>query len=46
MSKQRIYEWYKRFSQGRESVDDDQPENPNTSINKDNVEVKQMILND
>ena len=46
MSKPRIYEWYKRFSEGRESVeDDDRSGRPNTSINEDQIEkVKQMIL--
>ncbi|XP_018346773.1 PREDICTED: histone-lysine N-methyltransferase SETMAR-like [Trachymyrmex septentrionalis] len=46
MSKTRVYEWYKRFKEGREDVeDDDRPGRPSTSITDDNVEqVKKMIL--
>ncbi|XP_018353100.1 PREDICTED: putative uncharacterized protein FLJ37770 [Trachymyrmex septentrionalis] len=46
MSKTRVYEWYKRFKEGREDVeDDDRSGRPSTSITDDNVEqVKKMIL--
>ncbi|XP_033222814.1 protein GVQW3-like [Belonocnema kinseyi] len=48
MSKPRLYEWYKRFSEDRESVEDDgRSVRPKTSINEGNVEkVQQMILKD
>ena len=33
MSKTRVYEWYKRFQDGREDVEDDErPGRPSTSI--------------
>ena len=45
MSKTRIYEWYKRFQDGSEDVEDD--ERPNTSTTDENVEkVKEMVMND
>lgn len=38
MSKARIYEWYKRFQDGRENVEDDErPERPSTSTTDKNV---------
>ena len=46
MSKTRVYEWYKRFQDGREDVEDDErPGRPSTT--DENVEkVKEMIMND
>ena len=45
MSKTRVYEWYKRFQDGREDVKDD--ERPSTSTTDENVEkVKEMVMND
>ena len=45
MSKTRGYEWYKRFQDGREDVEDD--ERPSTSTTNENVEkVKEMVMND
>ena len=48
MSKTRVYEWYKRFQEGREEVEDDErPGRPSTSTTDENVEkVKEMIMND
>lgn len=48
MSKTRVYEWYKRFQDGREDVaDDERPGRPSTSTTDENVEkVKAMIMND
>ena len=48
MSKTRVYEWYKRFQDGREDVEDDErPGRPSTSQTDENVEkVKEMIMND
>lgn len=48
ISKTRVYEWYKRFQEGREDVEDDErPGRPSTSISDENVEkVKEMIMND
>ena len=45
MSKTRVYEWYKRFQDGCEDVEDD--ERPSTSTTHENVEnVKEMVMND
>ena len=48
MSKTRVYEWYKRFQDGREDVEDDEgPGRPSTSTTDKNVEkVKEMVMND
>ena len=48
MSKTRVYEWYKRFQDGREDVEDDErPGRPSTSTTNDNMEkVKEMVMND
>ena len=48
ISKTRVYEWYKRFQNGREGVEDDErPGRPSTSITDENVEkVKEMVIND
>ena len=48
MSKTRVYEWYKRFRDGREDVEDDErPGRPSTSTTDENVKkVKEMVMND
>ena len=48
MSKIRVYEWYKRFQDGREEVEDgERPGRPITSTTDENVEkVKEMVMND
>ena len=48
MSRTRVYEWYKRFQDGREDVEDDEyPGRPSTSTTDENVEkVKDMVMND
>ena len=48
MSKTRVYEWYKRFQDGDEDVEDDErPGRPSTSTPDENVEkVKEMVMND
>ena len=48
MSKTRVSEWYKRFQDGREAVEDDErPGRPSTSTTDENVEkVKEMVMND
>jgi hypothetical protein len=34
-----VFEWHKRFSEGRESVkDDDRPGRPRTAVTDDNIE--------
>jgi hypothetical protein len=39
MSRARAFEWHKRFSEGRESVkDDDCPGCPRTAVTNDNTE--------
>ena len=46
MSKPRVYEWYKRFQEGREDIEDDaRSGRPSTSISDENVEkVKEIVL--
>ena len=48
MSKTRVYEWYKRFQDDREDVEDDErPGCLSTSTTDENVEkVKEMVIND
>ena len=48
MSRTRVFEWHKRFSTGREDVDDDpRPERPSTSRIEANIEkVKELIRSD
>ena len=48
MSKTRVYEWYKRFQDGRADVEDDErPGRPSTSTTDENAEkVKEMVMND
>ena len=48
MSKTRVYEWYKRFQDGREDVEDDERlGRPSTSTTDKSVEkVKEMVMND
>ena len=43
-----VYEWYKRFQDGREDVEDDErPGRPSTSTTDENVvRVKDMVMND
>jgi hypothetical protein len=43
-----VFEWHKRFSEGRESVkDDDRPGRPRTALNDDNIEkVRHVIRKD
>ena len=47
MSKTRVYEWYKRFQDGREDVEDDERSGrPSTSTTDENVEkVEEMVMN-
>jgi len=48
MSRARVFEWHKRFSEGRESVkDDDRPGRPRTAVTDDNIEkVRDVIRKD
>ena len=48
MSRSRIFEWHKRFKEGREDVEDDSRSGrPSTSRTADNVErVEQMVRGD
>ena len=48
MSRSRVFEWHKRFKEGREDVEDDSRSGrPSTSMTADNVErVKQMVRGD
>jgi transposase len=48
ISRARVFEWHKRFSEGRESVkDDDRPGRPRTAVNDDNIEkVRHVIRKD
>lgn len=46
MSQPRVYEWYKRFQEGREDIEDDERSGrPSTSTSDENVEkVKKIVL--
>ena len=48
ISKTKIYEWYKRFQNGREGVQDNEcPGRCSTSITDEDVEkLKEIIIND
>lgn len=48
MSKTRVYEWYQRFQDGREDVEDDERSGcPSISTTDENVEiVKAMVMDD
>ena len=48
MSKTVVYEWYKRFQDGREDVEDDErPGRPSTLTTDENMgKVKEMVMND
>ena len=48
LRKTRVYEWYKRFQDGREDVEDDErPGCPSKSTTDENVEkMKEMVMND
>ena len=48
MSKTRVYEWYKRFQDGHEDVEDgERPRRRSSSTTVENVEkVKEMVMND
>jgi hypothetical protein len=48
MSLARVFEWQKRFSEGRESVKvDDRPGRPRTAVTDDNIEkVRDVIRKD
>ena len=47
MSKTRVYEWYKRFQDGREDIEDDErPGRPSISTTDENVEkMKEIVMN-
>ena len=38
MSRSRVFEWYKRFSEGREEVEDDHPGHSSTSKTNQNIQ--------
>jgi len=41
----RMFEWQKRFSEGRESVkDDDRPDHPHTAVTDDNIEKARDVI--
>lgn len=46
LSKSRVYEWYKMFKEGRESVEDDaRPGRPSTSTDEQHVaKIKELVL--
>lgn len=47
MSKTRTYEWYKRFKDGRESLDHEEiPGRPKTSVTKENIESAKRIVSE
>jgi hypothetical protein len=45
MSWAHVFEWHKRFLEGRESLkDDDRPGHPRTAVTDDNVEKVQDVI--
>jgi hypothetical protein len=38
MSRARVFEWHKRFSEGRSVKDDDRPDRSRTAVTDDNIE--------
>jgi len=47
MSRACVFEWHKRFSEGRESLKDDRPGRPHTAVTNDNIEkVRDVIRKD
>ena len=45
MSRAHVFEWHKRFSEGRESVKDDvRPGHPSTPVTDDNIEEVQDVI--
>jgi len=45
VSQRRVYEWYKRFKDGREDIEDDErPGRPNTSITDSNVKKVENVI--
>ena len=45
MSRARVFEWHERFSEGRESVkDDDRPGRPHTAVTDENTEKVQDVI--
>ena len=45
MSRARVFEWHKQFSEGRESVkDDDRPDHPHTAVTDDNIEKARDVI--
>jgi histone-lysine N-methyltransferase SETMAR len=48
MSRPSVFQWHKRFSEGRESLkDDDRPGRPRTAVTDDNIEkVRDVIRKD
>ena len=47
MSRARVFEWHKRFSECRESLKDDHPGRPHTAVTDDNTEkVRDVIRKD
>jgi len=45
MSHARVFEWHKRFSEGRESLkDDDRPGHTLTAVTDDNIEKVQDVI--
>jgi CO dehydrogenase/acetyl-CoA synthase gamma subunit (corrinoid Fe-S protein) len=47
MSHACMFEWHKRFSEGRESLkDDDRPGRPHTAVSNDTEKVRHLIRKD
>src|SRR5215469_9212761 len=45
MYRARVFEWHKRFSEGRESVrDDDRPGRPRTTVTDDSIEKVRDVI--
>ncbi|EGI60514.1 FLJ37770-like protein, partial [Acromyrmex echinatior] len=47
LSRARVFEWFKRFQDGREDVEDDsRPGRPSTSKTDDNIEIGNLVRSD
>jgi len=44
MSRAHVFEWHKRFSEGKESLKDDRPGHPRTAVTDDNIEKVQDVI--
>ena len=45
LSRSRIHEWFKRFQEGREALEDDErPSQPRNVVNEENAEIEREFI--